>query len=48
MLLTVHYCCSVISKFEAGREPKRLHGDCGDSYICLSLSDVLAAKGWTE
>ena len=47
MLLTVHYCHSVISKFEAGREPHRLYGDRGDSYICLSLSDVLSAKSWT-
>ena len=48
MLLTVHDCRSVISKFEAGRKPQRLYGDCGDSYIFLSLSDVLSAKGWTE
>ena len=48
MLLTAHDCRSVISKFEAGRKPQRLYGDCGDSYIFLSLSDVLSAKGWTE
>ena len=48
MLLIVHYCRSVISKFEAGGEPTRLYGDCGDSYVCLFLSDVLFAKGWTE
>ena len=47
MLLSVHYCRSVISKFEAGGEPKRLYGDCGDSYICLSLGDVFA-KGCNE
>ena len=48
MLLIVHYCRSVISKFEVGGDPTKLCGDCCDSYICISLSDVLFAKGWTE
>ena len=48
MFLIVHHCRSVISNFEAGRERKRLHEDWGDSYICLSLSDVLFVKGWMK
>ena len=48
MLLIVHYCRSVISKFEAAGEPTRLYGDCGFLQICLSLSGILFTKGWTE
>ena len=48
MLLTVQYCRSVISKFEADRDPERLYGDCGDACICLSPSDVSFAKGWAK
>ena len=36
MFLIVHYCRSVVSKFEAGGEPKRLYGDRGDSSVPFS------------
>ena len=36
MFLIVHYCCSVISKFEACGEPNRLYEDCGDSPVPFS------------
>ena len=48
MLCIVHYYPPVISKLEAGGQPKRLFDNCDDSNICFSLSEVLLAKRWTE